>query len=161
MHSQYKYKGDNRYLSFHKCLRRSNQNKINCIIESALSRADNKSMKWRIIQIFEFRPCLRLPVLTDIVYLIFPKSSSAITLKIIYIPECLRFLNYLTLKFLRFYYGNNRNTILTNRPANTIFAVLYILSCTLLAFYKIDVLLASSYNLVCLLNLSRFSTAIN
>ena len=45
MHSQYKYKGDNRYLSFHKCLRRSNQNKINCIIESALSRADNKSMK--------------------------------------------------------------------------------------------------------------------
>ena len=35
MHSQYKYKGDNRYLSFHERLCRFNQNKINRIIESA------------------------------------------------------------------------------------------------------------------------------
>ena len=35
MHSQYKYKGDNRYLSFHECLCRFSQNKINRIIESA------------------------------------------------------------------------------------------------------------------------------
>ena len=43
MHSQYKYKGDNRYLSFHERLCRFNQNKINRIIESAFSRADNKN----------------------------------------------------------------------------------------------------------------------
>ena len=35
MHSQYKYKGDNFYLSFHEHLCRFNQNKINCIMESA------------------------------------------------------------------------------------------------------------------------------
>ena len=35
MHSQYKYKGDNRYLSFHERLCRFNQSKINRIIESA------------------------------------------------------------------------------------------------------------------------------
>ena len=35
MHSKYKYKGDNRYLSFHERLSRFNQNKINRIIETA------------------------------------------------------------------------------------------------------------------------------
>ena len=35
MHSQYKHKGDNHYLSFHQHLCRFNQNKINRIIESA------------------------------------------------------------------------------------------------------------------------------
>ena len=35
MHSQYKYKRDNCYLSFHERLCRFNQNKINRIIESA------------------------------------------------------------------------------------------------------------------------------
>ena len=33
MHSQHKYKGDNRYLSFRECSCRFNQNKINRIIE--------------------------------------------------------------------------------------------------------------------------------
>ena len=43
MHSQYKCKGDNRYLSFHERLCRFNQNKINRITESAFRRVDNKS----------------------------------------------------------------------------------------------------------------------
>ena len=43
MHSQYKYKGDNRYLSFHERLCRSNQNEINRIIESAFWQADNNT----------------------------------------------------------------------------------------------------------------------
>ena len=43
MHSQYKYKGDNRYLLFHEHLCRFNQNKINRIIESAFWRAGNNS----------------------------------------------------------------------------------------------------------------------
>ena len=41
MHSQSKYKGDNRFLSFHDRLCRFNQNETNRIIESAFSRADN------------------------------------------------------------------------------------------------------------------------
>ena len=41
MHSQDKYKGDNRYFSFHERLCRFNQNKINRIIESVFWQADN------------------------------------------------------------------------------------------------------------------------
>ena len=40
---QYKYKGDNCYLSFHERLCRSNQNEINRIIESAFWQADNNT----------------------------------------------------------------------------------------------------------------------
>ena len=43
MHSQYKYKGDNPYLSFHERLCRFNQKKINGIIESAFPWADSNS----------------------------------------------------------------------------------------------------------------------
>ena len=45
MHSQYKYKGDNCYLSFQESLCRFNQNEINSIIESAFWRAHNKLFK--------------------------------------------------------------------------------------------------------------------
>ena len=47
MHSQYKYKGDNPYLSFHERLCRFNQKKINGIIESAFPRADSNRL-WTI-----------------------------------------------------------------------------------------------------------------
>ena len=41
MHSQFEHKGENRYLSIHGRLCRFNQIKINRIIESAFSQADN------------------------------------------------------------------------------------------------------------------------
>ena len=42
LHSKYKHRGDNSYISFQERLCRFNQNKINHIIESVYWRADNK-----------------------------------------------------------------------------------------------------------------------
>ena len=57
MHSQYKYKGDNRYLSFRECSCRFNQNKINRIIEYVHMRGEMNSYRLDISNRSENKFC--------------------------------------------------------------------------------------------------------